>query len=75
MCVEILLDSVTLFKFEFTDHVIAANCPYDEIPVIFKRGNPFSGQSYIYVGSSGKQSLYRINSINQRVLSVICSNV
>jgi len=27
---------------KFTDHVIAAKCPYDEIPGIFKCGNPFS---------------------------------
>jgi len=30
--------------FDTTDHVIAAKCPYDEIPGIFKRGNPFSGE-------------------------------
>ena len=33
-----------LFTSKFTDHVIAAKCPYDEIPGIFKRGNPFSGE-------------------------------
>jgi len=33
-----------LFTFKFTDHVIAVNFPYDEIPVIFERGNPFSGE-------------------------------
>jgi len=32
MCVEILLYSAILFTFKFTDHVIAANYPYDEIP-------------------------------------------
>ena len=31
-----------MFISKFTDHVIAAKCPYDEIPVIFKQGNPFS---------------------------------
>jgi len=33
-----------MFTFKFTDHMISANCPYDEIPGIFKRGNPFSGE-------------------------------
>jgi len=42
--VEILLYSAILFTSKFTDHVIAAKCPYDEIPGIFKRGNPFSGE-------------------------------
>jgi len=43
-CVEILLYSAILFISKFTNHVIAAKCPYDEIPGIFKRGNPFSGE-------------------------------
>jgi len=42
MCVEIYI----LFTAKFTDHVIAAKCPYDEIPSIFKRGNPFSGERW-----------------------------
>jgi len=42
MCVEILLYSAFLFTSKFTDHVMAAKCPYDENPGIFKRGNPFS---------------------------------
>ena len=33
-----------LFISKLTDHVIGAKCPYDEIPSIFKRGNPFSGE-------------------------------
>jgi len=33
-----------MFTFKFTDHMISAKCPYDEIPGIFKRGNPFSGE-------------------------------
>ena len=44
MCVAILLYSAILFKFSFTDHVIAVKCPYDEIPGIFKRGNSSSGE-------------------------------
>jgi len=32
MCVEILFYSAFLFTSKFTDHVIAAKCPYDEIP-------------------------------------------
>ena len=44
MCVEILLYSAILFTSKFTDHVIAAKCPYDEIPDSFKQGNPFSGE-------------------------------
>jgi len=39
---EKLLYAAILSK--FTDHVIAAMCPYDEIPGIFKRGNTFSGE-------------------------------
>ena len=42
MCVEILLYSAILFTSKFTDHAIAAKCPYYEIAGIFKRGNPFS---------------------------------
>jgi len=38
MCVKILLYSAILFTSKFTDH--AAKCPYDEIPSIFKQGNP-----------------------------------
>jgi len=34
MCVEILLYSAILFTSKFTDHVITAKCPYDEIPGI-----------------------------------------
>jgi len=44
ICVKILLYSAILFPFKLTDHVITAKCPYDEIPGIFKRGNPFSGE-------------------------------
>jgi len=44
MCVEILLYSAILFTSKFTDHVIAAKCPYDKIPDSFKQGNPFSGE-------------------------------
>jgi len=44
VCVEILLYSAVLFTYKYTDRVIAAKCPYDEIPGIFKRGNPFSGE-------------------------------
>jgi len=33
-----------LFKFKFIDHVIASKCPDDEIPGIFKLGNPSSGE-------------------------------
>jgi len=49
MCVEILLYSAILysailFTTKFTDHVIAAKCPYDEIPGNFKLGNLFSGE-------------------------------
>jgi len=36
MNVEILLYSAILFTSKFTYHVIAAKCPYDEIPGIFK---------------------------------------
>ena len=42
MCVEILLYSAILFTSKFSDHLIAAKCPYDEIPGIFKRRNPLS---------------------------------
>ena len=42
MCVEILLYSAILFITTFTDHMTAANCPYDEMPGIVKRGSPFS---------------------------------
>jgi len=42
MCVEILLYSAILFTSKFTDHVITARCPCDEIPGIFKQANPFS---------------------------------
>ena len=35
MCMEILLYSAILFTAKFTDHVIAAKCPYNEIPGIF----------------------------------------
>jgi len=44
MCVEILLYTAILFKFKFTHHVIAAKCPFDEIPGIFKQGNPSPGE-------------------------------
>ena len=44
MCVERLLYSAILFTSKFTDHVMAAKCPYDEIPGIFKRGNPLTGE-------------------------------
>ena len=44
MCVEIQLYSAILLISKFTDHVITAKCPYDEIPGIFKRGNPFTGE-------------------------------
>jgi len=44
MCVEILLYSAILVKFKFTDQVMAVMCPYDEIPGIFKQGNPSSGE-------------------------------
>ena len=43
MCVDILLYSAILFTSKFSDHVIAAH-RYDEIPGIFKRGNPFFGE-------------------------------
>jgi len=33
-----------LFTSKFIDHMIAAKCPNDEIPGIFKQGNPFSGE-------------------------------
>jgi len=42
MCVEI--PYTILFISKFTNHVIAAKYPYDEIPGIFKQGNPFSGE-------------------------------
>jgi len=42
MCVEILSYSAILFTSKFTDHVITAKCLCDEIPSIFKQGNPFS---------------------------------
>ena len=35
MCVEILLYSTISFISKFTDNVIAAKCPYAEIPGIF----------------------------------------
>jgi len=52
MCMEILFYSAILFTSKFTDHVISAKCPYDKLPSIFKRGNPFSGEevkkTYLY---------------------------
>jgi len=42
--VEICLYSAILFISKFIDHMIAAKCQYDEIPGIFKSGNPFSGE-------------------------------
>ena len=44
MCVEILLKTAILSTSKFNDHMITAKCPYDEIPGVFKRGNPFSGE-------------------------------
>ena len=45
MSVEILLYSAILFTSKFTNHIIAAKCPYDVIPGIFEqRGNPFYGE-------------------------------
>ena len=45
MCAEILLYSAILFTSKLTNHVIAAMCPfYEEIPSIFKQGNPLSGE-------------------------------
>jgi len=44
MYVEILLYFAILFTSKLTDNVIAAKCPYDEIPGTLKRGNPFTGE-------------------------------
>jgi len=46
MCVEIPLYFAILFTSKFTDHGIAAKCPYDEIPGISKRGNQFSRERW-----------------------------